>query len=118
MDRMTLSVVVAAALLSAAPAAMAAKPRKEPPGKEAPKPDVKLTGKVAKVGEAAMTLELAQGESRTLVLLADTKIIKQEGDKTKEAAKADLKAGQEVTVTCSEDGKNALRIVIQDKKGT
>jgi len=112
MKRLMTLAVVAVALLIAVPVAMAAKPKKESPKKEAPKADVTLSGKVTKIEGDVITLDVS-GNSKTITLLADTKIFTQSAGATKDATKADLKVGQEVTITCSEDGKNALKVVIK-----
>jgi len=104
----TILAILAVMLMVVAPVAMAGNPSPNPK-------DVTVTGKITKVEETAITVD-AKGGGKAIALTAATKISIQKGDSKKGGARADLKVGEHVTVTCTEDGKSAVKIVIQEDK--
>jgi hypothetical protein len=75
-----------------------------------------LTGKLSKVEEKSVTVDAKDG-SKTLALTDSTKVVQKICcHKSKDATKADLKVGQEVTISPSGCGKQAVQIVIAAAK--
>jgi hypothetical protein len=116
-----LALVVAAAMLVAAPMALAA----EKGGERGKAKGLGIHGEITAVAEDGSTITVAvkgkeKGESKTIAVTGDTKILVQkpatgpDGEKPKAepGTKDDLKVGKKVVVKCTEDGKTALQIVV------
>jgi hypothetical protein len=77
--------------------------------------DRTMTGRVAKVGEGSVTIRSQQGEAVTLKLVPETTVTRN----GKEAARSDLKEGQDVRASfSSEAGEDvAVKIDLQPASG-